>query len=97
MEDALTALFSNATGYVGVAIPIIKLLVDYLKNTFNLKGVMLNVMPMIVGLVFMIGIGIYLNGDIVTFILGGIIAGLGASGFHDATQTTVSNQKRGYL
>ena len=97
MEDAWTALFSNATGYVGVAIPIIKLLVDYLKNTFNLKGVMLNVMPMIVGLVFMIGIGIYLNGDIVTFILGGIIAGLGASGFHDVAQTTVSNQKKGYL
>ena len=88
MEETLASLFENATGYVVVTIPFIKLLVDYLKNTFELKGVALNLMPMVVGLVSMILLGLYLDGDIVTFAIGGIIAGLGSSGYYDITQTT---------
>ena len=89
MEETLASLFENATGYVVVAIPFIKLLVDYLKNTFELKGLALNLMPMVVGLVSMILLGLYLDGDIVTFAIGGIIAGLGSSGYHDITKTPI--------
>ena len=87
MEEILNNLVNNSTAYLVVLIPVIKSLVDWAKNTFELKGLYLNVAPMVIALVFTLSLGVYVQGDLVEFALAGILSGLAASGYHDGVET----------
>ena len=87
MEDILNTLLENGVGFAVVLIPFIKALTNYIKETFNLEGVLLQVVPMVVGLVVMLSIGLYANGDLGTFILAGVMSGLASSGYYDLGAT----------
>ena len=87
MEELLKNLINNSTAYLLVLIPVIKLLVDWAKNTFELEGLYLNVAPMVIALVFTLSVGVYLQGDLVEFAIAGILAGLATSGYHDGVET----------
>lgn len=87
MEELLKDLVNNSTAYLLVLIPVIKSLVDWAKNTFELKGLYLNVAPMVIALVFTLSVGVYLQGDLVEFAIAGILSGLASSGYHDGVET----------
>ena len=87
MEEILNDLVNNSTAYLVVLIPVIKSLVDWAKNTFELKGLYLNLAPMVLALVFTLSVGVYVQGDLVEFALAGLLAGLASSGYHDSIQT----------
>ena len=87
MEEILNDLVNNSTAYLVVLVPVIKSLVDWAKNTFELKGLYLNVAPMVIALVFTLSLGVYVQGDLVEFALAGLLSGLAASGYHDSVET----------
>lgn len=87
MEELLKNLINHSTAYLLVLIPVIKLLVDWAKNAFELKGLYLNIVPMVIALVFTLSVGAYLQGDLVEFAITGILAGLATSGYHDSVET----------
>ena len=87
MEDILYTLLENGIGFAVVLIPFIKSLTNYIKETFKLEGVLLHVVPMVVGLVVMLSICWYANGDWGTFTLAGVMAGLASSGYYDLGAT----------
>lgn len=87
MEDILYTLLENGVGFAVVLIPFIKSLTNYIKETFKLEGVLLQVVPMVVGLVVMLSICLYANGDLGTFILAGVMSGLASSGYYDLGAT----------
>ena len=87
MEDILYTLLENGVGFAVVLIPFIKSLTNYIKETFKLEGVLLQVVPMVVGLVVMLSICLYVDGDWGTFILAGVMSGLASSGYYDLGAT----------
>lgn len=87
MEELLKDLVNNSTAYLVVLIPVIKSLVDWAKNTIELKGVYLNLAPMAISLVFTLSLGVYVQGDLVEFAIAGILSGLASSGYHDGVET----------
>ena len=87
MEDILYTLLENGIGFAVVLIPLIKSLTNYIKETFKLEGVLLHLVPMVVGLVVMLSICWYTNGDWGTFILAGVMSGLASSGYYDLGAT----------
>ena len=87
MEDILYTLLENGVGFAVVLIPFIKSLTNYIKETFKLEGVLLQIVPMVVGLVVMLSICLYANGDLGTFILAGVMSGLASSGYYDLGAT----------
>ena len=87
MEEILNDLVNNSTAYLVVLVPVIKSLVDWAKNTFELKGLYLNLAPMVIALVFTLSLGVYVQGDLVEFALAGLLSGLASSGYHDSIQT----------
>lgn len=95
MEEILNNLVNNSTVYLVVLIPVIKSLVDWAKNTFELKGLYLNVAPMVIALVFTLSLGVYLQGDLVEFAIAGILSGLASSGYHDGVQTIKGETNNG--
>ena len=95
MEEILKDLVNNSTAYLVVLIPVIKSLVDWAKNTFELKGLYLNVAPMLIALVFTLSVGVYVQGDLVEFAIAGILSGLASSGYHDGVETIKGETKNG--
>lgn len=87
MEDILYTLLENGVGFAVVVIPLIKSLTNFIKDTFKLEGVLLHIVPMVVGLVVMLSIRLYVNGDWGTFILAGVMSGLASSGYYDLSAT----------
>lgn len=87
MEDILYTLLENGIGFAVVLIPFIKSLTNYIKEAFKLEGVLLHLVPMVVGLVVMLSICLYVNGDWGTFILAGVVSGLASSGYYDLSAT----------
>lgn len=87
MEEVLYTLLDNGVGFAVMLIPFIKSLTNYIKETFKLEGVLLHLVPMVVGLVVMLSIGLYANGDLGTFILAGVMSGLASSGYYDLGAT----------
>ena len=87
MEDILNTLLENGVGFAVVLIPLIKSLTNYIKETFKLEGVLLQVVPMVVGLVVMLSVCLYVDGDWGTFILAGVMSGLASSGYYDLGTT----------
>ena len=87
MEDILYTLLENGVGFAVVIVPFIKSITNYIKETFKLEGVLLHLVPMVVGLVVMLSICLYVNGDWGTFILAGVMSGLASSGYYDLGAT----------